>query len=112
MVRESTLVAPGGFPTFEGMASGKAVHWIGNDLGEARKHEKIYAKKKDRLDKLLYLNAFTMEGLTSTEHNQACDLIEKLTGIEKVCWHCQTYEATAQNNLCITCLKYTLIARK
>jgi len=91
-----------GTPTYTGSADGKPVYWVARVPDRVDKIEKEYAKASPLL-KLLMLNAYTLEGLTSAQTEEAYRLI-KTTPEKGRCYGRQDYcldgKAVGDTHLC------------
>jgi hypothetical protein len=102
----------GVFCTFSGEVDGRKVHWVGSPEA-ADKYEANWPGKS-RIIHLLTLNAYTVEGLTSAEMNEAEKLILELPEVEEPCWVCtkdNKRPSVSDIGLCRCHARYTLATR-
>lgn len=104
------------FPTVEGIADGKTVHWVvanEDDVAPAREKEAQYAIASPLL-KLMIRNAYTTEGISSDEQRVAAHLIATEPETDKDCWVCDTApkgKAIGDTGMCRSHNSYALQTR-
>lgn len=103
--------APGGIPTFSGMAGDRQVHWLGLEPKRADELEAKFSAASPLL-RLLILNAYTHEGLSPVEVNNARTLIEAERETEKPCGAGCRDRAIGDTGLCRGHNRYALDTRK
>lgn len=106
---ERTLGPKGlaGFPTVSGTAHGKAVHWL---VDEARANQlESDMTSSSRLNQLLTRNAYTLEGLTAEERQEAVWLARSEPESDFQC--CCKKRSVGDTGLCRRHLVYALRKR-
>jgi hypothetical protein len=112
-MRTAGPLAYGIFPTLQGKAGENDVLWLG-DEARVDELERQYESASPLL-RLLLRNAYTLEGITAEEHEEARMLIETLPATDQVCVLCEKEgdgtRTIADTNLCRNHNQYSLEMR-
>ena len=96
--RTVNLDGDGVFPTITGVAGNLPVHWYGDET-MATDHERMY-ENSSPLNQFLIRNAYTVEGLSTTEIREAENLIKTLPEGTEICWMRCEKHVIADTGMC------------